>query len=90
MPFAVFAHEMAHQWGVPHAFAEGAPLLIESFAWYAAMGVVEGTYGRDHLERLRRFFRQPSPIPPIRQSVPLLRAMDPYAAYRKGPFALSR
>jgi ABC-type transport system involved in multi-copper enzyme maturation permease subunit len=88
MPFAIFAHEMAHQWQVPHAFAEGAPLLSESFAWYAAMGVVEKEYGREHLERLRRFFRQPSPIPPIRQSVPLLRALDPYAAYRKGPFAL--
>ncbi len=87
-PFAVMAHEMAHQWGVPYAYAEGAGLLTESFAWYAAMGVVEETYGREHLQRLRRFFRQPSPIPPIRQSVPLLRAMDPYAAYRKGPFAL--
>lgn len=87
-PFAIIAHEMAHQWQVPHAFAEGAPLLSESFAWYAAMGVVDQTYGREHLERLRRFFRQPGPIPPIRQSVPLLRALDPYAAYRKGPFAL--
>jgi ABC-type transport system involved in multi-copper enzyme maturation permease subunit len=88
LPFAVIAHEMAHQWGVAYAYAEGAPLLSESFAWYAAMGVVEEAYGRAHLERLRRFFRQPSPIPPIRQSVPLLRAMDPYAAYRKGPAAL--
>jgi ABC-2 type transport system permease protein len=88
MPFAIIAHEMAHEWQVPHAIAEGAGLLSESFAWYAAMGVVERAYGRAHLERLRRFFRQPSPIPPIRQSVPLLRALDPYAAYRKGPFAL--
>ncbi|HYR08583.1 MAG TPA: hypothetical protein VEQ60_12465 [Longimicrobium sp.] len=88
MPFAIIAHEMAHEWQVPHAIAEGAPLLSESFAWYAAMGVVERGYGREHLERLRRFFRQPSPIPPIRQSVPLLRALDPYAAYRKGAFAL--
>jgi hypothetical protein len=87
-PFAIMAHEMAHQWGIPYAFVEGAPLLSESFAWYAAMGVVEETYGREHLQRLRRFFRQPTPIPPIRQSVPLLRAMDPYAAYRKGPAAL--
>lgn len=87
-PFAVMAHEMGHQFGVPYAFAEGAGLLTESFAWYAAMGVVEETYGREHLQRLRRFFRQPTPIPPIRQSVPLLRAMDPYAAYRKGPAAL--
>ena len=35
-----------------------------------------------------RFFREPYPIPPIRQSVPPLQALDPYAAYRKGPFAL--
>lgn len=88
LPFGVVAHEMAHEWGVPYAFAEGAPLITESFAWYAAMGVMQRAYGREHLRRLLRFFRQPSPIPPIRQSVPLLRAMDPYAAYRKGPFAL--
>ncbi|HET7464237.1 MAG TPA: hypothetical protein VFJ82_23470 [Longimicrobium sp.] len=87
-PFAIVAHEMAHEWGVPYAYAEGAPLITESFAWYAAMGVVEESFGREHLQRLRRFFRQPYPIVPIRQSVPLLRAMDPYAAYRKGPFAL--
>ncbi|HEX6040282.1 hypothetical protein [Longimicrobium sp.] len=88
MPFGVVSHEMAHEWGVPYVFAEGAPLLSESFAWYAAMGALEETYGREHLRRLLRFFRQPAPIPPIRQSQPLLRALDPYAAYRKGPFAL--
>ena len=86
-PFAVMAHEMGHQFCCPIAYVEGAGLLTESFAWYAAMGVVEETYGREHLRRLLRFFRQPHPIPPIRQSVPLLRGMDPYAAYRKGPFA---
>lgn len=88
LPFAVVAHEMAHQFQPPYAPVEGAGLLTESFAWYAAMGVVENTYGRAHLRRLLRFFRQPHPIPPIRQSVPLLRGADPYAAYRKGPFAL--
>jgi ABC-type transport system involved in multi-copper enzyme maturation permease subunit len=88
LPFAVVAHEMGHQFQPPYALAEGAGLLTESFAWYAAMGVVEKTYGSEHLRRLLRFFRQPQPIPPIRQSVPLLRAADPYAAYRKGPFAL--
>jgi ABC-2 type transport system permease protein len=91
LPFAVIAHEVAHQWWgaqLPNAFAEGAGLLTESPAWYSAMGVVEETYGREHLRRLLRFFRQPYPIPPIRQSVPLLRGADPYAFYRKGPFAL--
>jgi hypothetical protein len=91
IPFAVTAHEMGHQWWggqIHYAMSEGAALLSESLAWYSAMGVVEDTYGREHLERLRGFFRQPYPIPPIRQSVPLLRAVDPYASYRKGPFAM--
>ena len=32
--------------------------------------------------------RQPYPHPPIRRGEPLLRALDPYLAYRKGPFAM--
>lgn len=91
LTFAVIAHEMAHQWWggqLPYAYAEGAGLLTESPAWYSAMGVVEETHGKEHVQRLLRFFRQPHPIPPIRPSVPLLRGADPYAAYRKGPFAL--
>lgn len=91
LPFAVIAHEVAHQWWgaqLPYAFAEGAGLLTESPAWYSAMGVVEEAYGREHLQRLLRFFRQSFPIPTIRQSVPLLRGADRYAAYRRGPFAL--
>jgi hypothetical protein len=32
--------------------------------------------------------RRPYPYPPIRRGEPLLRAQDPYLAYRKGPFAL--
>ncbi len=32
--------------------------------------------------------RQPHPHPPIRRGEPLLRGLDPYLAYRKGPFAL--
>lgn len=88
LPFGVIGHEIAHLWQVGYAPVEGAGLITESFAWYASMGVVEKEYGRDHLRRLLRFFRQPYPIPPIRQSVPLLQGMDQYAAYRKGPFAL--
>jgi ABC-2 type transport system permease protein len=32
--------------------------------------------------------REPDPWPPIRTGLPLLRALDPYAGYRKAPFAL--
>ncbi|HEY1114296.1 MAG TPA: ABC transporter permease, partial [Chitinophagaceae bacterium] len=91
LPFAVIAHEVAHQWWgaqLPYAFVEGAGLLTESPAWYSAMGVVEETYGREQLQQLLRFFRQPYPIAPVQQNTPLLRGVGRYAAYRRGPFAL--
>ncbi|MFP5379110.1 MAG: hypothetical protein ACLGHP_05075, partial [Vicinamibacteria bacterium] len=88
LPYAVVAHEMAHQWGVPSAAVEGAPVMSESLAWYYGMKVVEHSRGVDELQRLRRFWRQPSPYPPIRRGEPLLRGLDPYMAYRRGPFAL--
>lgn len=87
LPFAVMAHEMAHQWTVPYAHVEGAPVMSESVAWYAAMRAVEDAYG-SQVQRLLRFMRQPHPYPPIRRGEPLLRGLDPYLAYRKGPLAL--
>jgi hypothetical protein len=33
------------------------------------------------------FMREPNPWPEIRTGLPLLRAMDPWANYRKGPYA---
>lgn len=90
-PFAVVAHEVAHQWWgsqVPYAPVEGAPLLSESLAWYSAMGVVEKTYGEEHLRRLLKLMRQAYLTPYARANVPLLRATDWLQAYRKGPFAM--
>ncbi|MEJ0033657.1 MAG: ABC transporter permease subunit [Bacteroidota bacterium] len=86
--FGIVGHEVAHQFQAPLAFAEGAPILSESFAWYCSMGVVERTYGHDHLRKLLRFMREPYPYQPIKLGVPLLRGLDPYLSYRKGPFAL--
>jgi len=88
LPFAVIAHEVAHQWTVPYAFVEGAPVLSESVAWYYAMKVVEHDRGPEELRRLLHFMRQPFPYPPIRRGEPLLQGLDPYLAYRRGPFAL--
>jgi ABC-2 type transport system permease protein len=87
-PFAVMAHEMAHQWGVPYAAVEGAPFLSEGLAWYSAMQVVKESRGEEELRRLLSFMRQPYPHRPIRRGEPLLRALDPYMSYRKGPFAM--
>jgi ABC-2 type transport system permease protein len=87
-PFAVVAHEMAHQWTVPYANVEGAPVMSESLAWYYALKAVENARGVEQLRLLLSYMRQPHPIAPIRRGEPLLRGLDPYLSYRKGPFAL--
>jgi hypothetical protein len=87
-PSAVVAHEMAHQWTLPYARVEGAPFLSEGLAWYAAMQAVKASRGEEQLRRLLAAMRQPYPFPPIRRGEPLLRALDPYLSYRKGPFAM--
>lgn len=88
LPSATVAHEVAHQWTLPYAFVEGAPVMSESIAWYYAMQVMRESYGEEQLQRLLRFMRQPYPIQPIRRGEPLLRGLDPYMSYRRGPFAL--
>ncbi|HET7229767.1 MAG TPA: hypothetical protein VFJ16_07190 [Longimicrobium sp.] len=90
-PFAVVAHEVAHQWWgneLMPANLEGSPLLTESLAWYSALGTVEQTYGRAHLERLLAMMREIYLSPRARAAAPLLRANDRFHAYRKGPFAM--
>ncbi len=90
-PFAVTAHEVAHQWWgnqLEPASVEGGPLLTESLSWYSAFGVVEKTYGPEHLRRLLGMMREMYLSPRARAGVPLLRATDTFLAYRKGPFAM--
>ncbi|WP_026135837.1 M1 family aminopeptidase [Nafulsella turpanensis] len=91
IPFAVVAHEVAHQWWgnqlIP-AYVEGAPLITESLAWYSALGVVQETYGVEHLRRFLDVMREAYLTPRSKANLPLLRATDPFLAYRKGPFAM--
>ncbi|WP_237144725.1 M1 family aminopeptidase [Pontibacter pamirensis] len=89
--YAVAAHEVAHQWWgnqLQYAHVEGAGLLSESLAWYSAFGVVEETFGQEHLQRLLGVMRTAYETPRTRADVPLLRAHNEYHNYRKGPFAL--
>jgi ABC-2 type transport system permease protein len=89
--FEVVAHEMGHQWWgmqLTPAFAEGGGVISEGLAWYSAMQLVKNTKDREALRRFMSFMRQPNPWPPIRTGLPLLRAMDPWANYRKAPYAM--
>jgi hypothetical protein len=91
LPFAVAAHEVAHQWWgatLTPAPVEGAAVLTESLAWYSAMQVVERALGREHLQRLLSMMRDAYAAPRRRAEVPLLQATDSFLTYRKGPFAL--
>ena len=90
-PFAVVAHEVAHQWWgatLTPARVEGAAVLTESLAWYSALQVVERTLGREHLRRLLSMMREVYATPRTRAEVSLLRATDSFLTYRKGPFAM--
>ena len=90
-PFAVVAHEVAHQWWgnqVTPAAVPGRALLSESLAWYSAFGVVEQAHGSEHLRRLIGLMREAYLTPHSRAAVPLLQANTWLLAYRKGPFAM--
>jgi len=91
LPFAVVAHEVAHQWWggrLAPAMVEGGGVLSESLAWYSALGVVEREFGSAHLQRLLAMFRESYIGPRPLADVPLLRARDFIGMYRRGPFAM--
>lgn len=54
----VTAHEVAHQWfghQLSAAAVQGATMLIESFAQYGALLVMEDLYGKEHMRRFLRY-----------------------------------
>ncbi len=87
-PYFVIAHEVAHQWTLPYAIVEGLPFLSEGLATYSAIQVVKNDLGEEQLRKLMNQLRNHYPIAPIRRGEPLLRALDPYLAYRRGPYAM--
>ncbi|HST57784.1 MAG TPA: hypothetical protein VLK84_03780, partial [Longimicrobium sp.] len=90
-PFSVVAHEVAHQWwGIQLAPAavEGATLLSEPLAEYAAFQVLGRTYGPEHLRRYLRQLRTAAAVPGKRGALPLLRANGDFAGYTRGPLAM--
>ncbi len=88
LPYAVMGHEMGHQWSLPYAYVEGLPFLAEGVAWYYSIMLVNNTRGPEQIRKLMSFMRQPYPHAPIRHGEPLMRALDPYLAYKRGPLAM--
>ena len=91
----ITAHEIAHQWWghqlVP-GNQQGATMLVESFAQYSALLVMERSYGRDMMRRflkyeLDRYLR--SRGGEVLEELPLARVENqPYIHYQKGTLAM--
>ncbi|MBQ0930247.1 ABC transporter permease/M1 family aminopeptidase [Ideonella alba] len=91
----VTAHEIAHQWW-GHQLApspqQGSTLLVESFAQYSALLVMEQLYGPEQMRRflkyeLDRYLR--SRGGEVVEEMPLARVENqPYIHYQKGSLAM--
>lgn len=91
----VTAHEIAHQWWghqlVPSS-QQGGTLLVESFAQYSALLVMEQLYGKEHMRRflryeLDRYLR--SRGGEVVEELPLARVEGQgYIHYQKGSLAM--
>jgi len=91
----VTAHEIAHQWWghqVVSADQQGATMLIESFAQYSALLVMEHLYGK---EQIRKFLKYEldrylqSRGSEVVEELPLARVENqPYIHYRKGSLVM--
>lgn len=91
----VTAHEIAHQWWghqLVSAYQQGGTMLVETFAQYSAMRVMERIYGPDQVRRflkyeLDRYLR--SRGGEVVEELPLARVENqPYIHYRKGTLAM--
>jgi aminopeptidase N len=91
----VTAHEIAHQWWghqVISSDQQGSTMLIETFAQYSALLVMEKMYGREQVRRflkyeLDRYLR--SRGGEVIEELPLARVENqPYIHYQKGALAM--
>jgi aminopeptidase N len=91
----VTAHEIGHQWWGHQLEAsdqQGASMLIETFAQYSALLVMEQHYGKDQVRRflkyeLDRYLRSRGGA--VLEELPLYRVEDQdYIYYRKGSVAM--
>jgi ABC-2 type transport system permease protein len=95
LPTYVTAHEVGHQWWghqlVPSE-QQGATMLVESFAQYSALLVMERTYGKEQIRKflkyeLDRYLR--SRGGEVVEELPLARVENqPYIHYQKGSLVM--
>jgi ABC-2 type transport system permease protein len=91
----VTAHEIAHQWWghqLVSSHQQGGTMLVESFAQYSALLVMERTYGKEQMRRflkyeLDRYLRRRGAE--VLEELPLARVENQqYIHYQKGSLAL--
>jgi ABC-2 type transport system permease protein len=91
----VTAHEIAHQWWghqLVSSHQQGASMLVESFAQYSALLVMERTYGKEQMRRflryeLDRYLRQRGGE--VLEELPLARVENQgYIHYQKGSLVM--
>jgi aminopeptidase N len=91
----VTAHEVAHQWWahqVAGADQQGSTMLVETFAQYSALLVMEQLYGKEQVRRflkyeLDRYLRDRGGE--VIEELPLARVENqPYIHYRKGTLVM--
>jgi ABC-2 type transport system permease protein len=94
-PFFVTAHEVAHQWWghqVAPADVQGAGMVSETLAEYAALMVMEREFGREQIGRFLRYERDEylkGRTAERRGEMPLWLAEEqPYIHYNKGALAM--
>lgn len=91
----VTAHEVAHQWfghQISAASVQGATMLIETFAQYAALLVMEDLYGEEHMRRFLRYeldsYLSGRASEPIEEMPLYLVENQGYIHYRKGSLVM--
>lgn len=94
-PYAVTAHEFAHQWWahqVIGAYARGSTMLSESLAEYSALEVLERRYGKRQMNRFLRdalnAYLAGRSAEKIRETPLMYNENQSYIHYNKGSLAM--
>lgn len=92
LPYYILSHEVAHQWWglapLSPANVAGAGVLIEGFAVYSGMQVLEKFYDEQHLQRYIKYLHAEYEMPRSLATATLLEADEQFLYYRKAGLAM--